>query len=127
MVDPATVQQLAGALLAQGYSHTEAVENLCSVVPGLTPGDAHACIKRIYTVWRQTGEELDLNSEDHRNWHVHLRQRLLREAIKDPSAPCQRLALSILDSLATIQGLKNIQERELLKPLTLMLVPKQEE
>ena len=126
MVDPSTIQELVGAFLAQGFSHNEIVNNLCTQVPEMSPGEALSAIKRVYNVWKQSVEELDLNSEDHRNWHVQQRHRLLRESLAEGTVLSQRLALSTLDSLAAMQGLKTTVEHEFTKPLTLTLVPKEE-
>lgn len=115
---------LVGEYLATGYTNDEILE-LLQTEQKLTLEEARKTLCGVYSSWTSVREALNLQAEDDRNWHQYLRMKLLQIAIKDPSIPSQRLALQILDSLASVQGISTTTA--LTQPLTIELVEKKPE
>lgn len=114
---------LVGELLAQGCTNGEILEHL-QTEQTLTLEESQVVLRGVFDSWISVREGLDLHTEDDKNWHLHLRMKLLQSTLRDPSTPAQRLALQILDSLSTIQGIT--PTLELSKPLPIILVEKKE-
>lgn len=93
--------RLAGQLLAEGYSQHRVLQILETPPSGLSPQEAREALRAVFESWKS---ELDLESL--RAQHVELRHVLLQKAMSDSSIAHLRLALAILDSLASVQGLK---------------------
>lgn len=114
---------LVGELLAAGLTNGEILGQL-QVEQSLTADESQTVLRAVYDSWTSVKEGLDIQTGDDRNWHQHLRMKLLQQILKDKTVPAQRLALQILDSLATIQGIQSVPEQTL--PLTIRLVAKKE-
>ncbi len=118
------IQETVGELLAGGYADDEIISTL--VEEGeLSHEDACKVLRDVYDDWQHTREVLDLNENNLKDWHIHLRKHILQSALTESSASSLRLALSVLDSLAGIQGISIEQGQTV--PLTITLVEKQEE
>ncbi len=112
---------IVGEYLATGLTNEEILVQL-QMEQKLTLEDAQKILRNVYDSWTSVRESLNLQAEDDRNWHQHLRMKLLQAALKDSSIPSQRLALQILDSLATVQGISTVTA--LTQPLVIELVEK---
>lgn len=115
---------IVGEHLAAGFTNEEVLGHL-RLEQNLTLEQAQTALRGVYTSWTSVREGLNIEAEDDRNWHIHLRMKLLQDAIKDITTPSRRLALMILDSLANIQGISTIPEQAV--PLMIQLVEKQKE
>lgn len=115
---------LVGEYLAKGLTNGEILEIL-QTEQELSEEDAQRILRAVYDSWTSVREGLDLQSADDSNWHQYLRMRLLQTAMADESTPSQRLALSILDSLATIQGISMSFAQPV--PLSIELIEKEPE
>ena len=113
-----------GEYLAAGYTNGEILGYL-QLEHKQTLEQAREALRGVYSSWTSVREGLNIEAEDDRNWHIHLRMKLLRDAIKDPATPSRRLALMVLDSLAGIQGISTIPEQAI--PLRIELVEKKPE
>lgn len=115
---------LVGEYLALGYTNEMILEHL-QVEQHLSIEEAQKILRGVYDSWTSVREALNLQAEDDRNWHQHLRMKLLQVALQDSSIPAQRLALQILDSLASVQGISTTTA--LTQPLMIELVEKKVE
>jgi len=113
-----TYHTLVGELLAKGFTSSEILAELQQ--EGLLPEEAQSILRGVYDSWISVREGLNLQAEDDRNWHLHLRMKLLQSVLADGGVPSQRLALQILDSLATVQGITAVPEQRV--PLQIELV-----
>lgn len=118
------LQTVVGEYLAAGLTNGEILQQL-EVEHKLTLEEARAALRGAYDTWSSVREGLNLQKEDDRNWHKHLRMKLLQKAIKVESTPSQRLALQILDSLAGVEGIATAPEQ--IVPLSIELVSKEPE
>jgi len=114
---------LVGEYLAAGQTNDEILERL-EKEQELSGEDACSILRGVYDSWTSVREGLNLQTEDNRGWHQYLRMKLLQAAIADVSTPSRRLALSILDSLAALQGITTVQSQPV--PLPIQLVEKKE-
>jgi len=112
---------LVGEFLAKGRTNGEILEYL-QEEQELSAEGAQAVLRGVYDSWSSVRAGLNLQAEDDRNWHSFLRMRLLQSAMTDPSTPSQNLALRVLDSLATLQGITTVQVQPV--PLSIELVEK---
>ncbi len=115
---------LVGEYLAGGLANEEILKCLVEEQK-LEEEDAYEILRGVYDSWTSVREGLSLQSEDDRNWHQHLRIRLLRSALSNESVPSQNLALRVLDSLANLQGITTVIAQPV--PLSIELVEKKEE
>ncbi|KKN28898.1 hypothetical protein LCGC14_0849510 [marine sediment metagenome] len=115
---------LVGELLALGKTNEEILLEL-QTVHSQTVEDAYSTLRSVYDSWSSIPEGLNIQPEDSRNWHIHLRMKLLQSAIMAGTTPSQRLALMILDSMAGIQGISTIPEQAI--PLSIELVERKTE
>ncbi len=113
-----------GEYLAAGFTNEEILGRL-QFDHKQTLEQAREALRGVYDSWTSVREGLNIEAEDDRNWHVHLRMKLLQDAIKDATTPSRRLALMLLDSLANIQGISTIPEQAV--PLKIELVEKKKE
>ncbi len=113
-----------GEYLAAGFTNEEILGQL-QFTHKQTLEQAREALRGVYDSWTSVREGLNIEAEDDRNWHVHLRMKLLQDAIKDATTPSRRLALMLLDSLANIQGISTIPEQAV--PLKIELVEKKKE
>ncbi len=113
-----------GEYLAMGYTNGEIIDALVQHY-SLTIDEAREVLRGVFDSWVSVREGLNLQAEDERNWHQHLRMKLLQDALKDVSTPSRRLALSILDSIAGIQGISTMPEH--IVPLSIELIEKKPE
>ena len=112
-----------GQLLATGLCNDEIIAELEK--GGCTHEDAVFTLRSVYDIWQVTLDTLKVQDTDLVNWHVKLRMKLLQASLKDNSAPGIRTCLSILDSLAQVQGVCG-NTLTLSKPISLTLVPTKE-
>lgn len=117
------IQETVGELLAKGYADDQIISELEEM--DLSHEDACKILRNVYDEWQHTREVLDLNENNLKDWHIHLRKYILRNALNDSTASSLRLALSVLDSLAGIQGISTEQGQ--ITPLSITLVEKKEE
>ncbi len=117
------VHEVIGELLAQGHTDGDIIATL-EEENKLSFDEASEALRGVYDGWQHTRDALDLTDNNLIDWHVHLRKYLLQQAIGQGTIPSLRLALSILDSLATIQGISTPQGQTV--PLTITLVEKEE-
>jgi len=120
---------LVGEYLASGFTNGEILE-LLEKEQELSAEGAQAVLRGVFDSWSSVREGLNLQAEDDRNWHHHLRMRLLQRALKDESAASQNLALRVLDSLANLQGITTSQAQPVeIKPMVekLVLDPQKED
>lgn len=115
---------VVGEYLAAGFTNDEILTRL-QEEQKLTLEEAQVVLRGVYDSWTSVRAGLNLQSEDDRNWHHHLRMKLLQGAIADVSTPSQRLALQILDSIATLQGIDTVPALPV--PLAIELVEKKPE
>lgn len=114
-----------GELLAKGLSDDEIIAEL-EKEEDLSHEDACKVLRDVYDKWQHTREVLDLDENNLKDWHVHLRKHILKTSLADGSSIASlRLALSVLDSLAGIQGISTEQGQ--IVPLAITLVEKKEE
>lgn len=118
------LQTVTGEYLAAGLTNGEILEQLESEHQ-LTLDEAKTILRGVYDSWVSVREGLNLQADDDRGWHQHLRMKLLQKAIQDKAVPSQRLALMILDSLAGIQGIATTVAQPV--PLSIELVEKKPE
>jgi hypothetical protein len=116
------LQLVAGSLLADANTDEDIVARLIEAFK-VTQEQAVAAIKDVYRQWSGVSALLDLGNTDLLNWHAHMRMRILRDSLRDPSVPSQGLALKVLDSLAALQGFGGTQEPPK-RPLMIILKPK---
>lgn len=115
---------LVGEHLATGLANDEILE-LLQTEQHLSVEEARVILRGVYDSWSSVREGLNLQAEDDKNWHQYLRMQLLQSAIRDETIPSQRLALQILDSLATIQGISTTIA--LTAPLSIEMIEKKPE
>jgi len=113
-----------GEYLAAGYTNGEILGHL-RLDHKQTLEQAQEALRGVYDSWTSVRAKLNIEAEDDRNWHIHLRMQLLQTALKNLIVPSQRLALMVLDSLAGIQGISTIPEQAI--PLRIELVEKKPE
>lgn len=113
-----------GEYLALGFTNSEILGHL-QLEHKQTFDQAQEALRGVYDSWTSVREGLNIEAEDDRNWHIHLRMKLLQAALKNIAIPSQRLALMVLDSLAGIQGISTIPEQAV--PLRIELVEKKPE
>jgi len=113
-----------GEYLAVGYTNGEILGKL-QFDHKQTLEQAQKALRGVYDSWTSVREGLNIEAEDDRNWHIHLRMKLLQTALTNPLIPSQRLALMVLDSLAGVQGISTIPEQAI--PLKIELVEKKPE
>lgn len=90
--------------LALGFSDVQIIGEL-QTVANLDEKEAQAALKDLYAHWQDTRDAVDLREADLVAWHVFLRKRILQKMIARADPAGQRVALAVLDSLATIQGI----------------------
>lgn len=117
------VHEIIGELLAEGHLDDDIISTL-EESEGLTNEEACAALHSVYDSWQHTRSVLDLNDDNLKDWHVFLRKHILQNALGTGTVPSLRLALSVLDSLAAIQGISTTQGQSM--PLTITLVEKKE-
>lgn len=118
------IQEDIGEMLAAGETD-ESIISALEENADLSPKDAYEALRAVYDGWQHTREELDLDDGNLKDWHVYLRKHILKTALKESTTSSLRLALSVLDSLATIQGISTEQGQTM--PLAITLVEKKEE
>lgn len=118
------LQTVVGEYLAGGYTNGEILEQL-ELEHQLTLTTAKEILRGVYDSWTSVREGLNIQAEDDRNWHKHLRMKLLQRAIKNETIHSQSLALRILDSLAGVQGISTMPAQVI--PLQIELVEKKTE
>ncbi len=102
------IQADIGEWLASGYTHEEIITEL--IASELSSEEAEAELRSVYEHWQHTSESLNLKDDDLINWHVYLRKRILQKALAFGTLPSYKLALSILDSLASVQCVGNMTQ-----------------
>ena len=123
-MEAAKIHEIIGELLAQGHTDDDIVATL-EESEDLSRTDANDALRSVYDSWQNTRDTLELTDNNRIDWHVFLRKRILQTALKESTVASLRLALSVLDSLATIQGISTPQGQTV--PLTITLVEKKEE
>ncbi len=116
------LHEAVGGYLALGLTNGEILSQL-QVDHEIEVEEAQAILRGVYDSWVSVSEVLDLQAEDTRNWHQYLRMRLLQDALKESNTPGRRLALQILDSLASIQGIATDVGQTV--PLPIVLIAKE--
>ena len=107
--------------LAEGKSSQEVVELLCETNE-VEEQEAVDCLREYYQRWQKVIEALGYEQDDYLNWHTYMRHKALQIALRD-SKPAA--ALSILDSLAKLQGLSDIKDDRII-PLVIELHEKKD-
>ena len=123
-MDAPEIQSVIGELLAGGHADNDIIDTIVEEHE-LSSEKAYAELRKVYDGWQHTREVLDLNDSNMQDWHVFLRKRILQQALGDATIPSLKLALSVLDSLAAIQGISTAQGQVM--PLSITLVEKAEE
>ncbi len=123
-MEPDKIQEAVGELLAAGHPDSDIISTL-QEEGGLSHKEACEVLHGIYIGWQHTREELDLQENNLKDWHVFLRKGILQVALRESTISSLKLALSVLDSLATIQGISTEQGPTL--PLSITLVEKKED
>ncbi len=118
-----SIQRTIGELLANGYSEANIIAAL-QEDEGIEYDEACKALRQVFMHWQNTRESLDLQDVNLLDWHVVLRKRILRSALEESTIPGLKLALSVLDSLATIQKLTDIQSQTI--PISIILTEKKE-
>ncbi len=118
------LQEAIGRLLAQGNTDEDIIASIVEE-QGATYEEACNALRSVYDGWQETRDTLDLDDTNLQDWHVFLRKHILQTALKENTMPALKLALSVLDSLASIQGV--CAEQGQAAPLTITLVEKKEE
>lgn len=117
------LQEAIGELLAQGNTDEDIIT---SIMENEEASHEEACnaLRSVYDGWQQTRDVLELNAANLQDWHVFLRKHILQTALEANTIPALKLALSVLDSLAAIQGV--CAEQGQAAPLTITVVEKKE-
>lgn len=123
-METADIQEAIGELLAAGRTDEDIISMLVEEEQ-LSNEDATTALREVYEGWQNTRELLDLNDNNLKDWHIFLRKHILKSAIVESTVASLRLALSVLDSLATIQGISTTEGQNV--PLSITLVEKKEE
>ena len=115
------INSLIGELLGRGYSHLEICESL--VQNGVDKKVAASAIAGFYDSIQETNRSADLeNPERVRNWHVFMRQKLLRRSLEDSSPTGLKTSLAVLDSLSVVQKV-NVGTLDDQSPITINFLP----
>ena len=110
---------VVGELLATGYTSGEILIRLQTIYE-ITLEEAQTLLRDVYDSWESVKVGLNLQLTDERNWHQHLRMKLLQQTLKSTDTPSLRLALQILDSLAELQDVLSTVGQTI--PLPIILV-----
>jgi len=106
-----------GELLAKGIATTEIISTLVQEQLVDDENTAVIALQVFYAGWQSIKKALSLQPDDVKNWHIYLRHEILKKAMKDDTPAHIRTALTILESLADIQGVQTdteaIDEHEL--------------
>lgn len=111
-----------GGLIAQGFTADELLFELANTFKEIE--DPKRALREFYDNWQELSEDFSVKNDDVLNWHVFLRQKLLQAALKDSTIPGIKLALMILDSLATIQSIGGGAVVSVELPTSITLHPK---
>lgn len=114
---------MVGEMLAAGHTNNDIIDSLQATFEIPTEA-AQDILRSVFDSWSSIRVTLKLQSEDDRNWHQHLRMKLLQKVLLCENVSSQNLALRILDSLATIQGIVTTTEQFV--PLPIVLVEARE-
>lgn len=117
-----SLQVKVGELLAKGFTNGEILAAL-QEEDQVTLEIAQTTLRGVFDCWTSVHLGLNIQDEDERNWHHHLRMKLLQKVLGSEETPSLRLALNILDSLAAVQGITTTVEH--MVPLPIFLVPKE--
>ncbi len=123
-MDASEIQSVIGELLAGGHADNDIIDTIVEEHE-ISAEEAYAELRKVYDGWQHTREVLDLNDSNMQDWHVFLRKRILQKSLKEATIPSLKLALSVLDSLAAIQGISTAQGQVM--PLSITLVEKKED
>lgn len=118
------IQENIGKWLAEGRTNDDIVDTLAEEC-ALSREEASTALREVYDGWQHTRDALELTDDNLIDWHVFLRKQILQTALEEKTVASLRLALSVLDSLATIQGISTPEGQTV--PLTITLVEKKEE
>ena len=109
-------------LLALGKSNQEIVDEFQTKYT-VSEDEIITVLRLFYDNWQNTVATIDAKKTDHLNWHIFMRHQALQIALdKEQSGG----ALSILNSLAKLQGLSDIKDDTII-PIMIELVPKEED
>ena len=120
-VDPASLEQTIGRLLARGLSHDAIVEKIQEATD-LDENGIIRAIRAVYAYWHKIDQELELGLEDLKRWHIRLRLKLLEKSMTEDSIVGYRCALSVLESLASLHGFEHLEGPETDKEIKVILV-----
>jgi len=115
------IQRFISKELAEGFSSQEIIDSLVSEHK-YSKDDAISMLKAFYENWQNVIEATHIEPTDHLNWHIWMRHKALQLALTHDNAGH---ALSILDSLAKLQQVTNLQDERLI-PIQIVLSPKLE-
>lgn len=122
-MEPDKIHEAIGELLAKGHTDDDIISSL-EEESDLSHEAACKVLRDVYDGWQHTRDALDLNDGNLKDWHVFLRKTILQEALGQSTIPSMKLALSVLDSLAAIQGISTTESQTV--PLSITLVEKKE-
>jgi len=103
------IQVAIGEWLAMGYTDEQIVNELVLTSTCETEEEAQGVLKSVYNRWQDTKSALDLQSVDILQWHIYMRKKLLQKALETHTLPSIKIALSILDSLAAVEGISTVE------------------
>lgn len=114
-----SIDQRIGQLMAMGCSTIKMIQYLLAEDFATTAEEATHAIRAVYTQWHDTRANLALEPDDIREWHIQMRHELLeRTMIVAP-----RVALAVLESLASLQHVQTTDSMATEIPLTIQLIP----
>ncbi len=122
-MEPDKIHEIIGELLAKGHTDDDIISTL-EEEDSLSHEEACNVLRDIYDGWQHTRDALDLTEHNLKDWHVFLRKTILQKALSTETIPSLKLALSVLDSLAAIQGIST--EQGPTQPLSITLIEKKE-
>lgn len=105
MTESAAAEALIGNLLAAGHSSNSILEQLETA--GCSKEEAIEHLQRVYNTWAEDTIALNMQQTDLLAWHIEQRHILLQAVIV---AGENKTVLSVLDSLAMLQGLAGAAE-----------------
>lgn len=117
------LEQYIGNCLAKGMDSARIVEDCVTAGVCTTRTEITRHIKHVFNQWHELEEEVSLDKQDLYLWHIRLRHTLLMNTME--SAP--RVALTVLESLADLQNLRQETHAATDIPIIVQLMPKGQE
>lgn len=93
----------------------------------LTPDEAMMFLRAVYASWEILDQKLQVDTTTQRQWHIKVREQIVKDAMTSMDSKDRGLALRTLDSLAELQGVMEVADPGRHEILSIQLIPKQVE